>query len=102
MSPKGSATEDSWGSFAHAFEKAQEVVTARARVGYFWPLFELFRDKNAKNAKVIHDWVEPLVNEALSEKARMQKAGVTSPIADKDFLQHLTDSTDVIESPPGV
>uniref|UniRef100_A0A0W0ETJ6 Putative cytochrome P450 monooxygenase CYP63 n=1 Tax=Moniliophthora roreri TaxID=221103 RepID=A0A0W0ETJ6_MONRR len=94
MSPKGSATEDSWGSFAHAFEKAQEVVTARARLGYFWPLFELLGDKNAKNAKVIHDWVEPLVNEALSEKARMQKAGVTSPIADKNFLQHLTDSTD--------
>ena len=94
MSPKGSATGDSWGSFTHAFEMAQQVATGRGRLGRFWPLFELFGDKNAKNAKIIHDWVDPLVKDALSEKARMMHAGVVSPIAEKNFLQHLTESTD--------
>lgn len=94
MSPKGSATGDSWGSFTHAFEMAQQVATGRGRLGRFWPLFELFGDKNAKNARIIHDWVDPLVKDALSEKARMMHAGVVSPIAEKNFLQHLTESTD--------
>ncbi|KAL0570432.1 hypothetical protein V5O48_011525 [Marasmius crinis-equi] len=94
MSPKGSATEDSWGSFTHAFETAQQVVTARGRLGRLWPLFELFGDKNAKNVEIIHDWLDPLVKDALSEKARMQQAGIISPIAEKNFLQHLTESTD--------
>ncbi|KAJ8090407.1 hypothetical protein PM082_019005 [Marasmius tenuissimus] len=94
MSPKGSATEDSWGSFAHAFETAQQVATGRGRLGRFWPLFELFGDKNAKNTETIHNWLDPLVRDALSEKARMMHAGVVSPIAEKTFLQHLTESTD--------
>ncbi|KAJ3891299.1 cytochrome P450 monooxygenase CYP63 [Lentinula edodes] len=94
MGPKGSATEDPWGSFASAFEMAQQVITARSRVGYFWPLFELFRDKNAPNAEVVHRWLDPLVKSALSEKEKMEKAGICSPVAEKNFLQHLAESTD--------
>ncbi|KAF8824298.1 hypothetical protein HHX47_DHR8000411 [Lentinula edodes] len=94
MGPKGSATEDPWGSFASAFEMAQQVITARSRVGYFWPLFELFRDKNAPNAEVVHRWLDPLVKSALSEKEKMEKAGICSPVTEKNFLQHLAESTD--------
>ncbi|KAJ3718098.1 cytochrome P450 monooxygenase CYP63 [Lentinula guzmanii] len=94
MGPKGSATEDPWGSFASAFEMAQQVITARSRVGYFWPVFEIFRDKNAPNAEVVHRWLDPLVKSALGEKERMEKAGICSPVAEKNFLQHLAESTD--------
>ncbi|PFH47049.1 hypothetical protein AMATHDRAFT_77386 [Amanita thiersii Skay4041] len=93
MGPKGSATEDTWGSFVNAFEMAQQNITRRARIGYFWPLFELFGDRNEPYAQQIRQWLDPLVQLALDEKTKTDKYGVCSPIADKTFLQHLADST---------
>ncbi|KAF8962912.1 cytochrome P450 monooxygenase CYP63 [Flammula alnicola] len=94
MGPKGSATEDTWGSFAQAFEMAQLNITNRGRLGSIWPLFELFKDKNEEHCQVIKHWLDPLVARALEHKRSMEKAGVASPIADKNFMQHLADSTD--------
>lgn len=93
MGPKGSATKDAWGSFAQAFEMAQQNVTNRGRIGYLWPLFEFFSDKNERHVKVIHQWLDPLVQQALEAKRRADSAGVMSPIAEKTFLQHLADTT---------
>lgn len=39
-------------------------------------------------------WLDPLVQRALDDKRRAQKAGIDSPVADKTFMQHLADSTD--------
>ncbi|KAJ7016216.1 cytochrome P450 monooxygenase CYP63 [Mycena alexandri] len=94
MGPKGSATDDSWGAFAKAFEMAQQIITDRGRIGYLWPLFELFKDKNEGNAAVIQAWLDPLVRRAVEDKRIAQKAGVDSPVAEKTFMQHLADSTD--------
>jgi hypothetical protein len=94
MGPKGSATEDPWGSFAQAFEMAQVNVTARARLGAIWPLFEFFRDKNEEHCRVIKRWLDPLVTRALENKDVLGKAGILSEVAEKNFLQHLADSTD--------
>lgn len=94
MGPKGSATEDHWGSFARAFEMAQLNITHRGRLGAVWPLFELFKDKNEEHCKVIQAWVDPLVHSALEAKKTMNGAGVINNITDKNFMQHLTDSTD--------
>jgi hypothetical protein len=93
MGPKGSATGDTWGSFAQAFEMAQQNITSRGRIGYLWPLFEFFSDKNERHVKVIHQWLDPLVQQALEAKRRADSAGVMSPIAEKTFLQHLADTT---------
>lgn len=94
MGPKGSATSDTWGSFAQAFEMAQQVITTRGRIGHIWPLFELFEDKNDAHARVIQEWLDPLVRQALDDKNSTEKAGVRSPIAEKTFIQHLADSTE--------
>lgn len=94
MGPKGSATEDTFGSFAQAFEKAQVIITQRARLGYFWPLAELKRDKIAQPAEITKKWLDPIVQRALEEKARTRRAGVSSPIGDRTFLEHLADSTE--------
>ncbi|KAK7443501.1 hypothetical protein VKT23_015674 [Stygiomarasmius scandens] len=95
MGPKGSATEDGWGSFANAFEMAQQVATQRARLGpWLWPMLEFWQDKNVKNVEVIHEWLDPLVQGAIYSKKKMMESGITSPIGEKTFLQHLADSTD--------
>ncbi|KAF5345213.1 hypothetical protein D9756_011554 [Leucocoprinus leucothites] len=98
MGPKGSATQDTWGDFANAFDEAQMNVTKRARIGYLWPLLELFGDRNRPHAEVISEWLDPLVKKALEEKRRFSANGSGesghSPVADKTFLQHLADSTE--------
>ncbi|KAF8151560.1 cytochrome P450 monooxygenase CYP63 [Crassisporium funariophilum] len=93
MGPKGSTTEDTWGSFTQAFEMAQQNVTSRARLGAIWPLFEMFTDKNKEHCEVIHEWLDPLVKRAIDDKQRLERAGMESPIVDKNFMQHLADST---------
>ena len=93
MGPKGSATEDTWGSFISAFESAQQNITNRGRLGPIWPLFELFKDKNEEHSNVIRQWLSPLVQQALADKRTLEEMEVSSPMADKCFLQHLADST---------
>jgi hypothetical protein len=94
IGPKGSATEDTWGSFMRAFESAQQNVTNRGRLGSIWPLFELFKDKNEEHSKIVKEWLDPLVQHALTNKRRLAEMEVARPIADKSFMQHLADSTD--------
>ncbi|KXN82490.1 Cytochrome P450 52E2, partial [Leucoagaricus sp. SymC.cos] len=95
MGPKGSATQDTWGAFANAFDEAQMNITKRARIGYLWPLAELFGDRNRQHAEVIREWLDPLVKKALEEKGRFDNGdSIESPVGDKTFLQHLADSTE--------
>ncbi|TFK22513.1 cytochrome P450 monooxygenase CYP63 [Coprinopsis marcescibilis] len=93
MGPKGSAVEGAWGTFAEAFEAAQQNCTNRARIGHWWPLFELFKDKNEANAQVIHRWLDPLVDMALNSKRESQGAPI-GDITQRTFLEHLAQSTD--------
>jgi len=72
---------------------AQQVVTTRGRLGYFWPLFELFCDDLAPHVKFVKEWLDPIVSRVIEERARSRNTPVTSPI-DKSFLQHLADSID--------
>ncbi|TDL23414.1 cytochrome P450 monooxygenase CYP63 [Rickenella mellea] len=97
LGPKGSATEDDWGTFVNAFEEAQSLVTHRARLGVFWPLMELFRDKGTKPSNDIKEWLDPLVQRAVEEKEKMRASGVASHIEDKTFLEHLADSTEDVD-----
>lgn len=94
MGVGGSAMEGTWGDFAEAFESCQQNATIRARIGQNWPLFELLKDKNQRHAKVIHDWLDPLVRKAIDDRLGAHKAGVEIPIPEKTFLQHLADTTD--------
>lgn len=91
MGPKGSATKDTWGSFVNAFDEAQMNIMKRARIGYLWPLLEMFKDRNQKHAEVIAEWLDPLVKKALEDNKMIDTR--TSPLGDKTFLQHLADST---------
>ncbi|KAF9530727.1 cytochrome P450 monooxygenase CYP63 [Crepidotus variabilis] len=94
LGPKGSLVEDSWGSFAQAFEMAQVNATIRGQIGSIWPLFELLKDKNEEHCKIIHEWLDPLVRSSLEQKRKRKMANIQSPISEKNFLEHLSESTD--------
>ena len=94
MSAKGSATEDEFGSFAQAFEGVQAIILNRIRRGYFWPVLELFHDQTTPHIKVIHDWLDPLVNRVVKNKASMRKAGIQSSVDQSTFLDYLAENTE--------
>ncbi|KIM79356.1 hypothetical protein PILCRDRAFT_74435, partial [Piloderma croceum F 1598] len=90
---KGSVTTDAWGSFAQAFEEIQQIVTNRRRLGYTWPLFELFDDKTTPQVTVIRRFLDPIVRQVLLDKEAMENSGIESRIEEKAFIQHLAEST---------
>ncbi|KAG2155274.1 cytochrome P450 monooxygenase CYP63 [Suillus bovinus] len=91
---RGSTTDDSWGTFAQAFEAVQRVITMRGRTGFIWPIFELFDDKTAPHVDIIKRWLDPLVKQTLDRKALAHKTGIQNTMEEKTFLEHLADSTE--------
>lgn len=91
---KGSPTGDAFGSFTQAFEEAQVVVTRRARLGYFWPLVEMFGNRIKRPAQTTKRWLDPIVQGALAEKAKVRSSGVRHTVEDSTLLAHLADSTE--------
>lgn len=100
MGPKGSATNDDFGSFTQAFEEAQCVITQRARLGYFWPVAELRQNKIKKAAQITKKWLDPMVERVLDEKAKVKRAGIEAPIGERTFLEHLAQSTEGVSFLP--
>lgn len=95
LGPKGSAIEGSFGSFATAFEEAQQILSARARKRALWKFAEFFHNESDAPVKVIREYLDPLVRQALDEKEQYKSL-------DKDaeeetsgsFLRYLAMSTD--------
>ncbi|KAK0438207.1 cytochrome P450 [Armillaria borealis] len=75
-------------SFVEAFAKAQEQMVVRVQKGPSWPLSEIWADKVQPLRKVINDFVQPMLSEALGRKAK----GVKSVGLDKDL-----DSTSLLD-----
>jgi len=105
MGPKGSAPADGggeWDVFTNAFETLAVLITRRGVQGDTWPLLELFEDKTEAPIQVIMDWLEPLVKEAISRKAKRREAKgddvkVSARDEDTVFLDYLADRTDDVE-----
>jgi len=66
-------------AFACAFAKAQNAIMTRAIVGEIWPLLEIFEDKCENAMKIVHAYLEPILQEAL-RKAK------DSPTREKDEI----------------
>ena len=47
---QSTGTED----FATAFAKAEHSISERTRIGWIWPLFEIFKDKTAEPMRVVN------------------------------------------------
>ncbi|KAJ7839256.1 cytochrome P450 monooxygenase pc-2 [Mycena olivaceomarginata] len=57
--------------FVHAFVEAQRLHVSRSRFGAKWRLNEFWRDEVKVHREVIDQFIEPIVNDALAEKARL-------------------------------
>lgn len=84
-------------AFADAFVNAQLVVAARERIGWIWPLMEMFEDKAKPLMKTVNAFIEPIVNEAVRKNAEAIKLGDSVEKnhvgEDETFLEHLAKQT---------
>ncbi|KAH8831094.1 cytochrome P450 [Flagelloscypha sp. PMI_526] len=61
--------------FIDAFNDAQIMTARRMRFADGWPLFEFWGDRVEKRMGVIHDYLNPVIQEAFARKQRKELAG---------------------------
>ncbi|KAG8817330.1 hypothetical protein FRC17_011279 [Serendipita sp. 399] len=69
--------------FMRAFNELADLGAKRIRIGSTWPLFEITGDQSIKPAKIIHEFVEPIVETAL------RQAGSSQDLKETNFLEYL-------------
>lgn len=86
--------------FFHAFLEAQSETAFRGRVGRQWRLFELGSDRVKKHMHVCHEFIDPILEEALSKKKALKEAGLMPDKNEKEtvegetLLDHLVNYTE--------
>jgi hypothetical protein len=83
-------------NFAAAFTYAQHQIALRGQYSDSWPLAELWKDKTRAPMKVIYDYIDPILKEALAKK---DAVGKRSPVdasgsEQETLLSHLVNETD--------
>ncbi|KIM86057.1 hypothetical protein PILCRDRAFT_816605 [Piloderma croceum F 1598] len=53
--------------FSKAFTHAQYIVSERSKLGWIWPLLEIFEDRTKEPMKVVDSFLEPLVQYAIEK-----------------------------------
>ncbi|KAF9489714.1 cytochrome P450, partial [Pleurotus eryngii] len=91
--------------FADAFLQAQLIIAGRERMGWIWPLTEIWGDRTNEHMKVIDAFIAPIIKDAVQKKglADEQKGltgAATSDVEKKDdvsddetLLDHLVKFT---------
>lgn len=82
--------------FAVAFLQSQELIAERARLGWVWPLAEIFHTKTDKPMKIINSYLDPIMRDAL-ERHRLEPKSEKNieDVGEGDtLLDHLVKQTD--------
>jgi hypothetical protein len=99
-SPSHNATSEL--DFSTAFLNAQTAISNRERAGPIWPLGEIWEDKVKAPMKVINEYIEPIVHDALRKRGERDEEkkllGVVSQGEkdvgeDETLLDHLVEKT---------
>ncbi|EIW61465.1 cytochrome P450 monooxygenase pc-3 [Trametes versicolor FP-101664 SS1] len=59
--------------FAYAFGKVQQIVAERPRLGWVWPLKEIFRTSTDEYMEIVDGFIEPILKDALRKKEQRLK-----------------------------
>ncbi|OCH88847.1 cytochrome P450 monooxygenase CYP63 [Obba rivulosa] len=94
LGAKGAATDDAFGTFAHAFEDVQVRIAMRSRRQALWPLYEMWADATRPDVEVITGWVKPVVERALREKRERRARGAPRDAEERTLLDSLVERTD--------
>ncbi|CAK5270244.1 unnamed protein product [Mycena citricolor] len=54
--------------FSSAFNASMLHISNRARVGWVWPLLEMFRDRTTDPMKLVSAYIDPIIHQAVQRK----------------------------------
>ncbi|KIJ34667.1 hypothetical protein M422DRAFT_233351 [Sphaerobolus stellatus SS14] len=74
--------------FTRAFANAQTTIATRGRLGNIWPLFEILKDRTADDMKVVRDFIEPIVQDAMDKRKKGEV------VNEHTLLHHLLDASE--------
>lgn len=64
--------------FAHAFLQAQQIIAGRERMGWTWPLTEIWGDKTNEHMHVVDAFIAPIIKDAVEKKRSTdEEKGIT-------------------------
>ena len=87
-------------AFSGASVDVQQVMAERMRLGWIWPLAEVFRDKSRDPMKAVRAYLDPIVENAVQEKREKETKGYATPLGKggveegETLLEHLVKVTD--------
>lgn len=79
-------------AFSDAFKGALHAVGDRSRTGWTWPLLEVFHDKTAEHMKVVDEYLQPILKEAVIKHKRKEAEGADAmdkAETEETLLDHL-------------
>ncbi|KAK0479858.1 cytochrome P450 [Armillaria luteobubalina] len=86
--------------FVESFQEAQRILSIRERQGWTWPLSEITKDKTEAPMKVVHGFVEPIIEAALQKQKAFgsaRKKDINEIGDDETLLDHLICVTSDLE-----
>lgn len=92
----GTAAPGAYGGFVSAFEEIQVAVPRRIVYGKFWGLWEMITDKSTAPNKVIDQWLEPLIKNALI--AKRVRGAEKMDSEDGSLLDHMADTMEDVKT----
>ncbi|KAF8164792.1 cytochrome P450, partial [Crassisporium funariophilum] len=79
--------------FVNAFTEAQVITASRMRFGVHWQLAEFWRNKLNRPMKIVNNFIDPIVAEAIGRKREME--GTLEKDGDNEtLLENLVNSTE--------
>ncbi|KAI0663217.1 cytochrome P450 [Cubamyces menziesii] len=86
---------DAAAQFSEAILGVQRVLAMRLRLGWVWQLKELFHDRSAEHMRVIDEFLQPILNEAIAKRRVAQSQDKEAAEEERDtLLDHLVQLTD--------
>jgi hypothetical protein len=79
-------------AFAYAFSQAQQGINRRLAIGQTWPLNEILADRTAQHMKVVNEFLDPILKDALEKRGtgEFDKNGFADNQTLVDHLVNLT------------
>ncbi|KAG9014879.1 hypothetical protein FRB94_009037 [Tulasnella sp. JGI-2019a] len=85
-------------SFSSAFKTALGAYAHRLFIGKVWPLWEISGDKAKDSVRLLHEYIDPIVDRGLSRKGKLGSSAPKEVNCDIDdnatLLDHLVSVTD--------
>jgi hypothetical protein len=80
-------------AFAYAFSQAQQEINRRLCIGQTWPLNEILADRTAQHMKVVNEFLDPILKDALEKRGTAVEFDKNGFADNQTLVDHLVNLT---------